>query len=330
VEESKEQQLQDESRDQPPAESQETTASEPTEGTVPEGTQEPPAVGELAAGGEPAGLGGLETPQGEELPDGAVPVPAAVASRGRSPVPVAVAAAVVGFAAVGIFVLGMFTHAMVESDDGGSGQPAAAALVQPTAGPQPTQAPVDVSVDDDPARGPEDAPVTVIEFSDFQCPFCARFHAQTLGQLTQDYGDRIRFVYRDFPLTNIHPYALKAAEAAECADEQGAFWNYHDLLFQNQQTLTDLLDPDPVAGLPKVVDSLKGYATQLELDAAAFNQCLDSNKYVSEIQKDVDDGIAAGVQGTPSFFINGSIVRGAQPYAAFQGAIEAALEDAGG
>jgi protein-disulfide isomerase len=234
--------------------------------------------------------------------------------RQRYLVPGAVAVAVVAFAAVGIFVLGMFTHSRVASNEGGGGQPAAAA--QPTAGPTPTVGPVEVSADDDPAIGPADAPVTIIEFSDFQCPYCARFQSQTLPQILSNYGDRVRFIYRDFPLTGLHENALKAAEASECADEQGAYWKYHDLLFQNQSALDDA--------------SLKNYAASLGLDTAAFNECLDSDKYMSEIQKDYQDGIAAGVQGTPAFFINGMPLSGAQPYAAFQAAIEAALAKAGG
>jgi protein-disulfide isomerase len=167
------------------------------------------------------------------------------------------------------------------------------------------------SVDDDPGRGPNDATVTIIEFADFQCPYCARFDAETLPQILENYGDRIRFVYRDFPLTSLHEYALKAAEASECAHDQGAYWEYHDLLFQNQSALDEA--------------SLKNYAASLGLDTAAFDQCLDSDSKKSEVQKDYQDGIAAGVQGTPAFFVNGELISGAQPYAVLQSAIEAAL-----
>ena len=121
--------------------------------------------------------------------------------------------------------------------------------------------------------------------------------------------------YRDFPLTTIHANAEKAAEATECADEQGKYWEYHDLLFQNQAALD--------------VDSLKSYASSLELDTAVFNECLDTDEHMDEVRKDVQDGIAAGVEGTPAFFINGQLVSGAQPYAAFQSVIEAALAGAG-
>jgi protein-disulfide isomerase len=233
-------------------------------------------------------------------------------------VPGALAAAVVAFAAVGIFVLGMFTHSVAFDNGGGStvqvvptGQAAVGGGAQPT-----PAGPVDVSVDDDPSLGPADAPVTIIEFSDFQCPYCSRFQTETFPQIIQNYGDKVRFVYRDFPLTNLHQYALKAAEASECADDQGAYWKYHDLLFQNQSALDDA--------------SLKNYAASLGLDTAAFNQCLDSDSTMSEIQKDYQDGITAGVQGTPAFFVNGNLIEGAQPYSVFQAAIEAALAKGGG
>jgi protein-disulfide isomerase len=234
--------------------------------------------------------------------------------RGRNLLPGVLAGAVVAFAAVGIFVLGMFTHAVAFDEGGGS----TVQVVQggDAAGPTPTVGPVDVSVDDDPAQGSEDAAVTIIEFSDFQCPYCARFDTETLPQILSNYGDRVRFVYRDFPLTSLHENALKAAEASECADDQGKYWEYHDLLFQNQSALDDA--------------SLKSYAASLGLDTAAFDQCLDSDAQMSEIQKDVQDGITAGVQGTPAFFVNGILIEGAQPYAVFQAAIEAALAEGGG
>lgn len=197
-----------------------------------------------------------------------------------------------------------------------------AAVVNPgnnNAGDQPSfpTGPVDVSADDDPALGDKNSPVTIIEFSDFQCPFCSRFREQTFDQIKTNYIDtgKVRFVYRDFPLSSIHPMAQKGAEAAECADEQGKFWEYHDLLFQKQQEWT-------VTGAP----TLKQYAKDLGLDSSKFDDCLDSSKYQQEVSKDLNDGSAAGVQGTPAFFINGQLVSGAQPYTAFQSAIEQALK----
>jgi protein-disulfide isomerase len=286
--------------------SQEVPPPSGIEETKLEASQETPATGEL-----------LSAEQPETAPVAAVPPRPAVATPSvlRGPVALAAAVAIVAFAGVGIFVLGMFTHSKVDSNGGGGGGQAVVGA-QPTAGPAPTVGPVDVSVDNDPAEGSADAKVTVIEFSDFQCPYCARFQADTLPQIMQNYGDKIRFVYRDFPLTSLHQYALKAAEASECANEQGKYWDYHNLLFQNQSALDDA--------------SLKNYAATLQLDTATFNQCLDSDKYMSEVQKDYQDGIAAGVQGTPAFFINGMLVSGAQPYTVFKAAIDQALAKAGG
>lgn len=192
---------------------------------------------------------------------------------------------------------------------------ATTATPTPLLSPSPTLSPtpgiVQVSADDDPAIGPEDAPVLIVEFSDFQCPYCARFATETLGQILETYGDQVRFVYRDFPLTNIHPHARKAAEAAQCAHEQGHYWEYHDLLLQNQEALD--------------IDSLKGYAQQLGLDTDAFDQCLDSGEYASEVQNDLAQGQDYGVTGTPSFFINGRLLRGARPFSDFQAIIEEEL-----
>jgi protein-disulfide isomerase len=281
----------------------------------PESAQDiPEPSGMETTGTEPA----QEQPATSELLSAEAPPPRqATAGSQSNLLVISAAAAIVAFAAVGIFVLGMFTHAMVESDDGGGGTAAQVAAGDAAGGGavQPTAGPVDVSVDDDPGRGPEDAAVTIVEFSDFQCPYCARFQEETLPQILSNYGDQVRFVYRDFPLTSLHANALKAAEASECADDQGKYWEYHDLLFQNQTALDD--------------ESLKGYAASLELDTTAFDDCLASGKYTQEVAKDLQDGTEAGVQGTPSFFINGTPIRGAQPYQAFQAAIEAALAEAG-
>ena len=168
-----------------------------------------------------------------------------------------------------------------------------------------------VSADDDPALGPEDAPVTIIEFCDFQCPFSKRHSDETLPLILSTYGDQVRYVLRDFPPTTIHTQAQKAAEAAQCAFEQGKFWEYHDMLFQNQDALE--------------VANLKAYAMALGLDESAFNLCLDSGKYAEEVQKDFEDGQSYGVYGSPTFFINGRKVVGALPFATFQSVIEEEL-----
>jgi protein-disulfide isomerase len=123
-------------------------------------------------------------------------------------------------------------------------------------------------------------------------------------------------------LSSIHPWAQKASEAAECADEQGKFWEYHDAIYDNQTTITQT---SQTGGVTAAVDALKGLAPGLGLDAAAFNECLDSDKYASEVGKDVEDGTSYGVQGTPAFFINGLLVPGAVPFANFKAAIDAAL-----
>ncbi|MBU2634536.1 MAG: DsbA family protein [Nanoarchaeota archaeon] len=184
----------------------------------------------------------------------------------------------------------------------------------PTAPQQPTTAPtiVEASVDDDAVKGDANAPVTIIEFSDFQCPFCAKFYTDTLPQITEEYIDtgKVKFIYRDFPL-GFHQNAQKAAEAAECAGDQDMFWEMHDMLYENQNALT--------------VADLKQYASDLDLDATEFDECLDSGKYEDEVKDDMAEGSSYGVSGTPAFFINGQLLSGAQPFAAFQAVIEAEL-----
>ena len=173
------------------------------------------------------------------------------------------------------------------------------------------QANAHVSPDDDPYWGPVDAPVTIIEFSDYQCPYCKIFYDQTLPQIQTTYAGQVRFVYRDFPLSSIHAYAQKAAEASECADDQGRFWEYHALLWANQQAL-DIAD-------------LKDYAADLGLDTATFDDCLDSGKNGQEVEDDYADGVGYGVNGTPWFFINDEPLPGAQPFSAFQAIIDPLL-----
>ncbi len=161
----------------------------------------------------------------------------------------------------------------------------------------------DVSSADQPSWGATDAPITLIEFSDYQCPFCERFHQETYPLLKQNFGDKIRFVYRDFPLFQIHPDAENAAYAANCAFEQDKYWDYHDMLFNNQSNLA--------------ITDLVSYADQLGMNADVFEQCLQTRKYAQQIAQDYQDGINLGVTGTPTFFINGRPIVGAQPYAVF-------------
>lgn len=172
---------------------------------------------------------------------------------------------------------------------------------------------VDVSADDDAVKGNANAPVTIIEFSDYECPFCERHFQETYPQLLKEYVDtgKIKLVFRDFPLSSIHPNAQKAAEAAECAGEQSKYWQMHDKLYSNQ----DALD----------VESLKKYAKELGLNTAAFNTCLDSGKMADEVAKDFADGQDAGVTGTPGFFINGRFLAGAYPFETFKKIIDEEL-----
>jgi protein-disulfide isomerase len=154
---------------------------------------------------------------------------------------------------------------------------------------------IKVDPSDDPAKGPADAVVTIVEFSDFQCPYCARI-PPALKRVEETYGKNVRVVFRDFPLLSIHPFAAKAAEAGACAADQGKFWELHDKVFANQQKMA--------------VDDLKAYAKELGMDSTAFDACLDSGKKADEWKADTADGEKYGVSGTPSLFINGRQVPG--------------------
>src|SRR3989344_1321631 len=186
----------------------------------------------------------------------------------------------------------------------------------------------DVSADDDAFLGDKNAPVTIIEFSDFQCPFCRKFWTETFEQLKTQYIDtgKVKLVYRDFPLASLHPMAQKSAEAAECAKEQGKFWEYHDKMYGEQNIIDSGTVAGPVKGTATyTIEDLKKWAKDIELDSSKFDSCLDDGKYADEVAKDFQDGADAGVQGTPSFFINGKQLSGAQPFSAFQQAIDAEL-----
>jgi protein-disulfide isomerase len=162
-----------------------------------------------------------------------------------------------------------------------------------------------------PSRGPDSAPVTIVEFSDFECPFCGGLYP-TLKTIEKNYADRVRLVYRQFPLTSMHPHAQKAAEASLCANDQKHFWDFHDSMFGDQQHLT--------------VDDLKKRAVDLKLNTGAFNTCLDSGAKVDAVKKDVDEGHAAGVSGTPAMFIDGRFYSGNLPYADIREVIEDELQ----
>ncbi|MBI3329516.1 MAG: thioredoxin domain-containing protein [Nitrospinae bacterium] len=168
----------------------------------------------------------------------------------------------------------------------------------------------EVSVDGAPFRGLQGAPVTIVEFSDFHCPFCKQV-LPTLTQLQSQYGDKVKLVFRDFPIDQLHPGARKGHEAARCANEQGKFWAYHDLLFANAPKASP--------------EQLKGYAQEAGMNVAAFEQCVASGKYREAVQQDIEEGSRAGVTGTPAFFINGRLVSGAQPLENFSRIIEEEL-----
>ena len=180
---------------------------------------------------------------------------------------------------------------------------------------------VNVQIEDnDPVLGDPDAPVSVVEFSDFECPFCGRAYFDAVADLKQSSyftNGEVNFIYKHFPLTSIHPRAQPSAEASLCADEQGMFWEYHDMLFENQASLDDA--------------SLKSYASQLGLDTNEFNDCLDSGEYGGEVSKELAQATAAGGRGTPYFVVintetgDTQAVSGAVPFANLEAAINAVL-----
>jgi protein-disulfide isomerase len=171
-----------------------------------------------------------------------------------------------------------------------------------------------VSADDDPFLGPEDAPVVVVEFSDFNCTFCKRFASTTLQPLIDAYGDRVRFTYRDYPI--LAESSLTAALAAQCVNDQGQdkFWEYHNLLFSHQDGFSR--------------ESLITLAEQVGVDIDTFTTCLDEQTHLNEVVNDYREGQMLGIRGTPAFFVNGRPISGAQQYQVFASMIEEELETA--
>ena len=177
-------------------------------------------------------------------------------------------------------------------------------------------APVEVSVDDDPMIGDKNAPVTIVEFSDYECPFCGRFFLQTYPQIKKEYIDtgKVKLVFRDFPL-GFHQNAQIAAEAAECVRKFGgdtAYFKMHDKIFANQESLSEA--------------NLKLWAS--EITGADISACLASGEKTAEVNKDLQEGQSYGVGGTPSFFVDGIMIEGAQPFSAFKQVIDAQLAKA--
>ena len=224
------------------------------------------------------------------------------------------------FVLIAVVIIGGFL--LLKGDSSGNN-------IVPTQQPSKTGS-VKASVDDDPVVGNKNAPVTMIEFSDYQCPFCRKFWSETLPSIKSEYIDtgKVKFVYRDFPLTSIHPSAEPAAEAAECARDlyggDEAYFKMHDKIF-SEQNILDGGDPitGPVRGTAQFsADYLKQWAKDLGYN---IDSCLDSGKFRSEVQKDLSDATAAGGQGTPYFVINGKPLSGAQPFSAFKQIIDAEL-----
>jgi protein-disulfide isomerase len=173
---------------------------------------------------------------------------------------------------------------------------------------------VQVTTEGAPFKGPQDAPITIVEFSDFQCAYCKRV-LPVLYQVMEQYPGKVKLVFRDFPILSIHPHAQKAAEAAHCAAEQGKFWEYHDLLFEKQDAIPTM--------------DYAEHARTLGLEPAAFQACLDAKRYQGTVERNYADGVKAGVSGTPAFFINGRPLTGAQPLEAFKTVIDDELERLG-
>lgn len=219
--------------------------------------------------------------------------------------------------AVLFFVLGAVTSYFLFT-----GPRNAAAAAQAQAAPQqggaaqaqPTDPPArlsNVGIGKLPPEGPPDAPVKIVEFSDFQCPYCKAWNDNTLTPLIQKYGNKIVIYYRHYPLTQIHPEAMNGAVAAECANAQGKFWEMHDALFRTQSAIS--------------VSNSESLAGTIGLDTQKFNDCMSTNPYQANIQADISDGDAYGVTGTPTFFVNGVRLVGAMPIDSFTSVIDQAL-----
>jgi protein-disulfide isomerase len=199
------------------------------------------------------------------------------------------------------------------------------AVILVLAGSQPASAQVVggkfIGVDDDPAIGDANAKVTIIEFGDYQCPSCRMFWREVEPRLKKDYINtgKVRMVFRDFPIVQIHPESIMAAMAADCAGEQGKYWQYHDKVYGEQDKNGDDL-------VRFKATDLKKWGKDIGLDPAKFNACVDSNRYSDEVLKDKADGDGVGIQGTPTFFINGHVIGGAQPYPVFKKLIDELLK----
>jgi len=206
-----------------------------------------------------------------------------------------------------------------------TGSPSAAGnefLGDDNLGQQAPSGPVDIGNGTLPALGDADAPITLVEFSDFECPFCRSLFDETLPQIKKEYIDtgKAKLYYRHFPLTSIHPNAQVTALASECANDQDKFWDYHDKLFENQDEWISLSGT-------AVNEKLGEYAGDLGLNVGNFNECVTSEKFADNVSQDLSDGSAAGVDGTPAVFVNGYLTVGAVPFEQFKAEIDARLEE---
>ncbi len=205
--------------------------------------------------------------------------------------------AVIGFIAMTFAYLGKAnSSATLGADTGANGAPADKVDITVTAS--------------DHVRGDSNAPVTIVEYSDYQCPYCAQFQT-TMQTVMENYPGQVRWIFRHFPLTSLHPYALKAAEAAECAGEQGKYWEYSDQLYANQPEFS-----------PDYFSTLAG---EMNLDTGKFNDCVNSNRYAAVINSDSATGQKYGITGTPTFFVNGVRYKGAMTFTQIKPIIDNAL-----
>ena len=214
--------------------------------------------------------------------------------------------------AMATFVLGLLLGYFIW---GTSPSTPSAAAAQPSAeqnqAPQAPAEPRDVPIEGFPSEGPDDAPIVIVEFSDFECPFCTKWHNEVYLPLLEEYPDQIKLVYRNFPLTSLHANAYLSAEAAMCAGDQDAYWAYHEKLFESELGLREA--------------ALYEYADQLQLDTGSFENCLSSGKYTDFVKEDMDYAISIGVQSTPTFYVNGRLLIGAQPLQVFSQVIDEEL-----
>ncbi len=209
------------------------------------------------------------------------------------------------------FLAGLFSGYLLwgRSTAGADAADLVSDLSAPTEAPPPRR--YEISTTGYPSHGPEDAEIVIVEFSDYQCPYCTKWHQEVYGPLLEAYPDQIRFVYRNLPLTSIHPDALEAAQAAMCAGDQDAYWDYHDKLFGAAYGLG--------------MNAYQQYAQELGLNAQTLADCINSAKYEEYVLADMDFALNLGINSTPTFFINGLAVVGAQPLNVFKQVIEKEL-----